>query len=193
MKKKILFAVIAVVAGVVAAADMKLMEAMDSDDWPVLLRFKSGTKTVREITVADLVETGVADFKKRVVQADKIVIRDGTVNWDLPTDKDPVLCTITDPKEIAAFNKMFVFVEKAKKSDWQPSDTGQLCRCEGGPGIDWWKGGEKLAQTALHHGTSLRWDGFTWDFFLTPSSKDALAKWFSAHSIDLKTEKGVRR
>ena len=164
----------------------------DSDDWPVLLRFKSGTKTVREVTVADLVETGIADFKKRVAQADKIVIRDGTVKWDLPTDKDPGLCTITDPKEIAAFNKMFVFVEKAKKSDWQPSDVGQLCRCEGGPGIDWWKGGEKLAQTALHHGKSLWWDGFTWDFFLTPSSKDEVAKWFSAHSIDLKTEKGAR-
>ena len=163
----------------------------DSDDWPVLLCFKSGTKTVREVTVADLVETGIADFKKRVTQADKIVIRDGTVKWDRPTDKDPVLCTITDPKEIAAFNKMFVFVEKAQKSDWEPSDIGQLCRCEGGPGIDWWKGGEKLAQTALHHGTSLWWDGFTWDFFLTPSSKDEVAKWFSAHSIDLKTEKGT--
>ena len=164
----------------------------DSDDWPVLLRFKSGTKTVREVTVADLVETGIADFKKCVAQADKIVIRDGTVKWDRPTDKDPVLRTITDSKEIAAFNKMFVFVEKAKKSDWEPSDTGQPCRCEGGPGIDWWKGGEKLAQTALHHGKSLWWDGFTWDFFLTPSSKDEVAKWFSAHSIDLKTEKGAR-
>ena len=164
----------------------------DSDDWPVLLRLKSGTKTVREVTVADLVETGVADFKKRVAQADKIVIRDGTVKWDRPTDKDPVLRTITDPKEIAAFNKMFVFVEKAKKEDWEPSDTGQPCRCEGGPGIDWWKGGEKLAQTALHHGKSLWWDGFTWDFFLTPSSKDEVAKWFSANSIDLKTEKGAR-
>lgn len=32
MRKKILFAVIAVVAGVVAAADMKLMEAMESGD-----------------------------------------------------------------------------------------------------------------------------------------------------------------
>lgn len=164
----------------------------DSDDWPVLLRLKSGTKTVREVSVSDLVETGVADFKKRVAQADKIVIRDGTVKWDRPTDKDPVLRTITDPKEIAAFNKMFVFVEKAKKEDWEPSDTGQPCRCEGGPGIDWWKGGEKLAQTALHHGKSIWWDGFTWDFFLTPSSKDEVAKWFSANSIDLKTEKGAR-
>ena len=165
----------------------------DSDDWRVLLRLKSGTKTVREVSVADLVETGVADFKKRVAQADKIVIRDGTVKWDLPTDKDPVLRTITDPKEIAAFNKMFVFVEKAKKEEWEPSDVGQPCRCEGGPGIDWWKGGEKLAQTALHHGTSLWWDGFTWDFFLTPSSKDDVAKWFSTHSIDLKIEGGMRR
>jgi len=165
----------------------------DSDDWPVLLRLKSGTKTVSEVSVSDLVETGVADFKKRVAQADKIVIRDGTVKWDRPTDKDPVLRTITDPKEIAAFNKMFVFVEKAKKEDWEPSDVGQPCRCEGGPGIDWWKGGEKLAQTALHHGTSLWWDGFTWDFFLTPSSKDEVAKWFSTHSIDLKIEGGMRR
>ena len=162
----------------------------DSDDWPVLLRLKSGTKTVREVSVADLVETGVADFKKRIAQADKIVIRDGTVKWDKPTDKDPVLRTITDPKEITAFNKMFVFVEKAKKSDWRESDVGQPCRCEGGPGIDWWKGGEKLAQTALHHGMSLWWDGFTWDFFLTPSSKVEVAKWFASHSIDLKTDVG---
>jgi hypothetical protein len=162
----------------------------DSDDWPVLLRLKSGLKIVLNVTVADLVETGITDFKKRIAQADKIVIRDGGVNWDLPTDKDPVLCTIVDPKEIAAFNKMFAFVEKA---DWQPSDIGQQCRCQGGPGIDWWKGEEKLAQTALHHGKSLWWGGFTWDFFLTPPSKDAVAKWFSAHSLDLKIEEGKGR
>ena len=143
-------------------------------------------KIVLNVTVADLVETDITDFKKRITQADKIVIRDGGVNWDLPTDKDPVLCTIVDPKEIAAFNKMFAFVEKA---DWQPSDIGQQCRCQGGPGIDWWKGEEKLAQTALHHGKSLWWDGFTWDFVLTKKSLKAIADRLSSHSISLDNAK----
>ena len=156
----------------------------DSNDWPVLMRLKSGEKVVREVTLASLVKTGLSDFRPRIARADKIVIRDGSVNWDRPTDKDPVLATITDPKEIAAFNRMFVFVEKSDREKWDPrADIGLGCGCPGGPGIDWWKGGEKLAQTALHHGKTVWWDGFTWDFVLTEKSQKEIAAWLSSHSI----------
>ena len=162
----------------------------DSNDWPVLMRLKSGEKVVREVTLASLVKTGLSDFRPRIARADKIVIRDGNVNWDKPTDKDPVLATITDPKEIAAFNRMFVFVEKSDKEEWDPrADIGLGCGCPGGPGIDWWKGGEKLAQTALHHGKTVWWDGFTWDFVLTKKSQKAIADWLSSHSISLDNAK----
>jgi len=44
-------------------------------------------------------------------------------------------------------------------------------------------GGEKLAQTALHHGKTVWWDGFTWDFVLTEKSQKEIAAWLSSHSI----------
>ena len=77
-----------------------------------------------------------------------------------------------------------MFVEKSDKEEWNPrTDIGLGCGCPGGPGIDWWKGGEKLAQAALHHGKTVWWDGFTWDFVLTEKSQKEIAAWLSSHSI----------
>ena len=154
----------------------------DPDDEKVLLRLKAGDKTVRSVTVEDLFRTGVEDFKARVARADKVVIRDGGVRWDAPTDKDPVLLTLTSRSDVVAFRDLFEFDPGSGKV---PLRIGQPCRCDGGPGIDWWCGDEKLAQTALHHGSSLWWEGFTWDFFVTDAARDKIAAWFSAHTIDL--------
>lgn len=63
------------------------------------------------------------------------------------------------------------------------NELSNLLAIPGGPGIDWWKGGEKLAQTALHHGKTVWWDGFTWDFVLTEKSQKEIAAWLSSHSI----------
>ena len=46
------------------------------------MRLQSGEKVVREVTLASLVKTGLSDFRLRIARADKIVIRDGNVNWD---------------------------------------------------------------------------------------------------------------
>lgn len=152
----------------------------------IQLRFKAGTKTVHEIRTVDLVSPAVADFQARIARADKIVIRDGTVNWDRPTDNDRVLKTLTDPKEIAAFNRKFAFVENFGKGSLAKLGSSLGCRCPGGPGIDWWKGGEKLAQTGLHHGKALWWEGFAWDFLLTQESQQQLGDWLTKQGIDLK-------
>ena len=154
----------------------------DPDDGKALLCLKAGTKVVRAVTIGDLFRTGVEDFNARVGRSDKVVIRDGGVHWDAPTDKDPVLLTLTNRTDLAAFSSLFEF---DPGSDKTPLRIGQPCRCEGGPGIDWWCGGEKLAQTALHHGSSLWWDGFTWDFFVTDASRDKIAAWLSTHGVDL--------
>lgn len=151
----------------------------------VLLRFNAGEKVVQEIRIADLLRSGLKAFSKAIAQADRIVIRDGSVNWDRPTDGDPVLRTITDPLEIAAFNRLFGFVEQFAGETPQSDELGLGCRCPGGPGIDWWKGKVKLAQTGLHHGKALWWDGFAWDFILTPSAQNELAKWFDERKIHL--------
>ena len=154
----------------------------DPDDGKALLCLKAGTKVVRAVTIGDLFRTGAEDLKARVGRSDKVVIRDGGVHWDAPTDKDPVLLTLTNRTDVAAFSSLFEF---DPGSDKTPLRIGQPCRCEGGPGIDWWCGGEKLAQTALHHGSSLWWDGFTWDFFVTDTSRSKIAAWLSTHGVDL--------
>ena len=154
----------------------------DPDDGKALLCLKAGSKVVRAVTIGDLFRTGVEDFKARVGRADKVIIRDGGVHWDAPTDKDRVLLTLTNRTDVAAFSSLFEF---DPGSDKVPLRIGQPCRCEGGPGIDWWCGGEKLAQTALHHGSSLWWDGFTWDFFVTDASRAKIVAWLSAHGVDL--------
>ena len=92
------------------------------------------------------------------------------------------MLTLTNRTDVAAFSSLFEF---DPGSDKTPLRIGQPCRCEGGPGIDWWCGGEKLAQTALHHGSSLWWDGFTWDFFVTDTSRSKIAAWLSTHGVDL--------
>lgn len=155
----------------------------------IQFRFQAGTKTVHEVRLVDLVAPAVADFLVRIARADKIVIRDGTVNWDCPTDKDRVLKTLTDSKEIAAFNKKFAFVEDFGKDSSAKLGLSLGCHCPGGPGIDWWKGQEKIAQTGLHHGKALWWEGFAWDFLLTEKSQKELGAWLTAQGIDLKEQK----
>ena len=91
-----------------------------------------------------------------------------------------MLLELREPKEIAELRGIFKFKDLG-------SNGG--CMCCGHPGIDWWKGGEKLAQTALHHGKTVWWDGFTWDFVLTEKSQKEIAAWLSSHSIPLDNAK----
>ena len=81
---------------------------------------------------------------------------------------------LTDPKEIAELRGIFKFKDRGSNSE---------CMCCGHPGIDWWKGDELLARTAVQHLTALRWKRFNGDAELTPEASEALSAWFAARSI----------
>ena len=55
--------------------------------------------------------------------------------------------------------------------------------CCGHPGIDWWKGDELLARTAVQHLKALRWKRFRGDAQLTQEAENALTAWFAARNI----------
>ena len=113
-------------------------------------------------------------FQEAVAEADRVVIRDGGFGCCTKPERDPVLLVLTDPKEIAELRGIFKFKDLGSNSS---------CMCCGHPGIDWWKGDELLARTAVQHLTALRWKRFNGDAELTPEASDALTAWFSARNI----------
>lgn len=113
-------------------------------------------------------------FQKAVAAADRVVIRDGGFGCCTKPERDPVLLELKDPKEIAELRGIFKFKDLGSNSS---------CMCCGHPGIDWWKGDELLARTAVQHLTALRWKGFHGDAELTPEASEALSAWFASRSI----------
>ena len=113
-------------------------------------------------------------FQEAVAEADRVVIRDGGFGCCTKPERDPVLLVLTDTKEIAELRGIFKFKDRGSNSE---------CMCCGHPGIDWWKGDELLARTAVQHLTALRWKRFNGDAELTPEASEALSAWFAARSI----------
>ena len=113
-------------------------------------------------------------FQKAVAEADRVVIRDGGFGCCTKPERDPVLLVLTDTKEIAELRGIFKFKDRGSNSE---------CMCCGHPGIDWWKGDELLARTAVQHLTALRWKRFHGDAELTSEASEALTAWFSARGI----------
>ena len=113
-------------------------------------------------------------FQEAIAAADRVVIRDGGFGCCTKPERDPVLLVLTDPKEIAELRGIFKFNDRGSNSE---------CMCCGHPGIDWWKGDELLARTAVQHLTALRWKRFHGDAEFTPEASDALTAWFSARNI----------
>ena len=109
-------------------------------------------------------------FQEAVAAADRVVIRDGGFGCCSKPERDPVLLVLTDPKEIAELRGIFRFKDLGSNSS---------CMCCGHPGIDWWKGDELLARTAVQHLTALRWKRFNGDAELTPEASEALSAWFA--------------
>ena len=113
-------------------------------------------------------------FQEAVAEADRVVIRDGGFGCCTKPERDPVLLVLTDTKEIAELRGIFKFKDRGSNSE---------CMCCGHPGIDWWKGDELLARTAVQHLTALRWKRFNGDAELTPEASEALSAWFAGRSI----------
>ena len=113
-------------------------------------------------------------FQEAVAEADRVVIRDGGFGCCTKPERDPVLLVLTDTKEIAELRGIFKFKDRGCNSE---------CMCCGHPGIDWWKGDELLARTAVQHLTALRWKRFHGDAELTSEASEALSAWFAGRSI----------
>lgn len=146
---------------------------------------KSAWRTVREslvwifaafhIVIAGVVlyfATGLFDFlidmnfRSAVRDADRVVIRDGGGLCHSNPDKEPSLFEITNKVEIAAFNDMFKF-----------SGRTMPCGCCGYPGIDWWRDGQRVVVSAVHHGKALRVEGICGDLRLTFGSGRRVREW----------------
>ena len=113
-------------------------------------------------------------FQEAIAAADRVVIRDGGFGCCTEPERDSVLLVLTDPKEIAELRGIFRFKDLGSNSS---------CMCCGHPGIDWWKGDELLARTAVQHLKALRWKRFHGDAQLTQEAENALTAWFAARNI----------
>ncbi len=134
-----------------------------------------GTNAPVRVSEAEISRAEKAHFFKTIAGANRIVILDGGFDCCVPIeaiDKERVFAVITNAVEIAAFTSMIRF---------EDGPMSPPCMCCGYPGIDWWKGGERVALTALQHGEALRWRAFSGDCPFTKESSQAIARWFKEH------------
>ena len=139
--------------------------------------FVSGTNAPIRVPLAELPRAEKACFFRTIAEADRIVVRDGGFDCCTPVeaiDRQRVLAVVTNAAEIAAFTAMIRF---------EDGPGGGQCMCCGYPGVDWWKGGERIALTAVQHGRALRWGAFSDDYPFTEESAKALARWFEDHGV----------
>ena len=113
-------------------------------------------------------------FDSMTAWADRIVVRDGGFNCCAPVDHQKILFEVTDAEDIAELQKHIQLV---------PGTPGGGCLCCGYPGIDWYRGSQRLALTSVQHGHAIRWKGFPGDAHLTEESRKALCDWLKRHGM----------
>lgn len=118
-------------------------------------------------------------FQDAIKDVDRVVVRDGGFGCCCDIDKAKVYCVITNSEEVAAVKRMFRFCGK---------DEG--CKCCGEYGIDWWRGDERIAVTAIHHGETFQWVGFDGHYarFRSDAAKEC-CRWIAKiRNLDLRPE-----
>lgn len=127
-------------------------------------------------------------FHPAIARADKVIVRAGGFDCCGPVDETNILFQVTDPEDVDRLRKHLVFVSRTTTNAFL-----ETCLCCGGPGIDWYQGGRRMALTALQHGHAVRWRGFSTsrilgvrfgygDGPLTEESQQWLEAWFAAHA-----------
>jgi hypothetical protein len=110
-----------------------------------------------------------------VAQCTAIVVRDDGFRSPRPTDEQGVLFTVDSPAEIRQLVEHIQF---------QPRQETRSCVCVGYPGMDWYRGQERVAETSVQHGRAIRWrDHFPTDAQLTEESAAWLREWLMRHGI----------
>jgi hypothetical protein len=95
-------------------------------------------------------------FDTILARADRLVVSDGRFNCCGHDDPGPVLAEITDPAVLRRLAATLRFENGVSLNSFDDS-----CMCCGNPRLDWYRGSRRIALTALDHGRSLRWKGFT--------------------------------
>jgi hypothetical protein len=111
---------------------------------------------------------------KVMLEADRIVIRDGGMDCCNPVDDNPVLCEIKDCEEIKKF------IENLNIENYQ---TSAGCGCCGWPGIDFYKGKKRIALTSIKHGGVIWWRKLPSEANLTKGTREWLRKWCVDHGV----------
>lgn len=114
------------------------------------------------------------EFHNIIKYADRMVIRNGGFGCCEPIDKQKVLTTITNLQELA---EVYTNLQFVTKQDWG------LCECCGYPGLDWYRGTNRLALTSVQHCDAIRWEGFPGDASLTENSRKWLRAWLKRRNI----------
>ncbi|WDQ15127.1 hypothetical protein [Rhodopirellula sp. P2] len=114
-------------------------------------------------------------FADAIRDTDRIVVH--ARGFDEQAGKDrTVFLQITDAKAIAEFNSNIRF---------KRSLTGGQCACQGFPGIDWYRAGERAVFTGVQHKKAIRWSPFNYDLPLTDESAEWLANYLNMHDVPL--------
>lgn len=121
-----------------------------------------------------------ARFAASIQFADRIVVRDGGFNCCASVDADRILFEVTDEEELREVQHQLTL---------EPGRPDSSCMCCGYPGIDWYRGGRRLALTSIQHDEAIRWIGFPGDFALTPSAKAWLTGWLKRHGVTTEVER----
>ena len=136
-------------------------------------------------------------FGPAIARADRIVVRAGGFDCCGPVDETNLLFVVTDPTEIAAVANHIRFEPRTTRDSF-----AETCLCCGCPGMDWYVGKKRIALTAMQHGHSLRWRGFSTvrilgfragygDGPLTEDSQAWLKEWFLSHGIGQAADPGA--
>ena len=119
--------------------------------------------------------TCTGQFHNVIAHADRIVVRDGGF---IPRD------SITNQRVLAVITKTNRIWQVYQNLQFKTNQQGSVCAGQGYPGLDWYQGTNLLALTAMHGCTTLSWEGFPSDAFLTKPSTQWFRKWFSGLKLD---------
>ena len=134
-------------------------------------------------------------FAPAIERADRVVVRADGFDCCGPVDETKRLFEVDDPAEVENLRRHLKFEPRTTTNSLL-----EACMCCGGPGIDWYRNGRRIALTAMQHGHSIRWKGFSTarmlgmqigygDGPLTRESREWLAGWFQKHGVGGQPEK----
>mgnify|MGYP000859777626 CR=1 FL=1 len=126
-------------------------------------------------------------FLPAIATADRIVVRADGFDCCGKIGESNVLFQVTDAGEVATVRAHIAFQSRTTTNAFL-----ETCMCCGGPGIDWYNGNERIALTAMQHGHSIRWRGFSTarilgirfgygDGPLTEQSQQWIRDWLKSH------------